>query len=81
MYKAMLLHTLLGWWEAHTPHLLLVAVLEGGEVLQELHAETAPLFSLLVPASTEGWEKEGYGGLFLHSKAFVVSAGANTLCC
>lgn len=45
---------LLGWQHAGTSHLLLVAVLEGGEVLQELHAEAAPLFSLLVPASTEG---------------------------
>ena len=47
---------------ACAPHLLLVAVFEGGEVFQELHAETAPLLSLFVPASTTGGrrrEEEG----------------------
>ena len=44
------------------PHLLLVAVFEGGEVFQELHTQTAPLLSLLVPASTTGGRRrEGHG--------------------
>ena len=47
----------------HSPYLLLVAVLESGEVLQELHAQTAPLLSLLVSATTEwGGSREGRGG-------------------
>ena len=63
-YTCVHLHPL-GWsrgMRACAPHLLLVAVFEGGEVCQELHTQTAPLLSLFVPASTTGGKRRaGHG--------------------